>query len=148
MGDWVYIKLQPHVQQSVSRRTNLKLSYKYFGPYLIIQRIGQVAYKLQLPATSQIHLVLHVSQLKKTLPPAAQLSADDDLQLLAVLETLPPSQVLARRLQLIGDHVVPSVLVQRESCPAHWATWEAPSTMSLLLIESFATLASQGHAAA
>lgn len=109
MGDWVYIKLQPHVQQSVSRRTNLKLSYKYFGPCLIIQRIGQVAYKLQLPATSQIHPVLHVSQLKKALPPATQLSADDDLQLLSVLETLPPSQVLTRRLQLIGDHV-PSVL--------------------------------------
>jgi hypothetical protein len=36
VGDWVYIKLQPHVQQYVTRRTNQKLSYKYFGPYLII----------------------------------------------------------------------------------------------------------------
>jgi hypothetical protein len=52
VGDWVYIKLQPHVQQSVTRRTNQKLSYKYFGPYLIIQKIGHVAYKLQLPAAS------------------------------------------------------------------------------------------------
>jgi hypothetical protein len=52
VGDWVYIKLQPHVQQSVTCGTNQKLSYKYFGPYLIIQKIGHVAYKLQLPAAS------------------------------------------------------------------------------------------------
>jgi len=40
VGGWVYIKRQPHLQQSVTRRTNQKLSYKYFGPYLIIQKIG------------------------------------------------------------------------------------------------------------
>lgn len=66
VGDWVYVKLQPHIQQSVTRRTNQKLSYKYFGPYLILQAVGKVAYKLQLPASSQIHPVLHVSQLKKS----------------------------------------------------------------------------------
>lgn len=52
IGDWVYIKLQPHVQQLVHRRASHKLSYKYFGPYLILQKIGQVAYKVQLPPSS------------------------------------------------------------------------------------------------
>ena len=49
----------------------------------------------------------------------AKLSTYEDLQLLSILETLPPAQVLAQRLNLIGDHVVPSMLVQRESCPVH-----------------------------
>ena len=63
-----------------------------------------------------------------------QLSVDDDLQLLSVLETLPPTQVMAHRLYLVGDHVVPSILVQRESFPAHWATWETTSSVLPLLL--------------
>jgi len=134
VGDWVYVKLQPHIQQSVKRRSNHKLSFKYFGPYLILQTIGKVAYKLQLPASSQIHPVLHVSHLKKALPPNATLSADDDLQLLHMLDTLPPTQVLDQRLNLIGHRVVPSILVQRESCPTHWAVWEPAATVSDLIL--------------
>ena len=49
-------------------RSNQNLSPKYFGPYKIIDRCGEVAYKLAIPSSSQIHLVFHVSQLK-ILPP-------------------------------------------------------------------------------
>jgi hypothetical protein len=124
VGDWVYVKLQPYIQQSVHRRTNHKLSFKYFGPYLVLQRVGQVAYKLQLPTNSQIHPVIHVSQLKKALPPQATLSDDSELALLTTFYSLSSDQVLERRLKLVGNHVVPMELVQRQACPAHWATWE------------------------
>jgi hypothetical protein len=147
VGDWVYVKLQPYIQQSVTRRTNQKLSYKYFGPYLILLAVGKVAYKLQLPATSQIHPVLQVSQLKKVLPPAAVLSTDNELQLLYMLDSLPPTQVLAQRLHLVGHRVVPSVLVQRESYPPHWATWQAATTVPHLLPAPSSLSASRGRAA-
>ena len=42
------------------------LSSKLYKLYQIIQRIGRVAYKLQLPISATIHLVFHVSQLKKS----------------------------------------------------------------------------------
>lgn len=111
--------------------------------------MGKVAYKLQLPASSQIHPVLHVSQLKKkTLPPTAALSTDEELQLLFMLDSLPPTQVLAHRLQLIGHRVVPSVLVQRESCPPHWAIWQAASTVPRLLSASTSASTARGRAEA
>ncbi|XP_019230358.1 PREDICTED: uncharacterized protein LOC109211290 [Nicotiana attenuata] len=68
-GDLVYLKLQPYHQSSVAVRRNLKLSARHYGPYKIIQKVGSVANCLDLPPGSQIHLVFHVSQLKRRVGP-------------------------------------------------------------------------------
>ena len=60
-GDQVYLKLQPYVQSSLAARDNQKLSFRYYGPFTVLQRISQVAYKLDLPETARIHPVVHVS---------------------------------------------------------------------------------------
>ncbi|XP_070023153.1 uncharacterized protein [Nicotiana sylvestris] len=63
--DWVFLTVSP---MNVILRFGKKgkLSLRYVGPYKIIQRIGQVAYKLEMPPKmSLVHLVLHVSMLKK-----------------------------------------------------------------------------------
>ena len=43
-----------------------KLSSRYISPFEVLQRVGKVAYELALPpGLSEMHLVFHVSILKK-----------------------------------------------------------------------------------
>jgi len=65
VGDFVNVKLQPYTQHSLWLIQNQKLSMRYFGPFPIMARLGPIAYKLQLPPTTQIHPVFNVSVLKK-----------------------------------------------------------------------------------
>lgn len=68
VGDWVFLRLQPYKQMSLkqSKKDN-KLSPKYYGPYKVLQKIGTMAYKLELPASSQVHPFFHISCLKKVI---------------------------------------------------------------------------------
>jgi hypothetical protein len=121
VGDMVFLKLQPYVQTSVASHANQKLSFNFFGPYKILERIGSVAYKLQLPSSAAIHPVFHVSQLKATCPSGQQ-----------VLPHIPdlansyqiPEKILQKRL-LPGDPGSRyETLVKWSTLPEHLATWE------------------------
>lgn len=46
VGDQVYLKVQPYLQNSLAARRNQKLAFKFYGPYKVLQRVGDVSYKL------------------------------------------------------------------------------------------------------
>jgi hypothetical protein len=63
--DYVYLKLQHYKQQVVVRKALHKLSAKFFSLYLVIDMVCKVVYKLELPPSSAIYPVFHVSQLMR-----------------------------------------------------------------------------------
>ena len=64
---WVFVCLQPYKQTLLKNSKNHKLAPKFYGPYQVRKRVGQVAYALGIPNKGRIHDVFHVSCLKNKL---------------------------------------------------------------------------------
>ncbi|KAL8107682.1 hypothetical protein AgCh_024186 [Apium graveolens] len=150
VGERVYLKLQLYRQQSLARRPYHKLSAKYYGPYEILQRIGKVAYKLDLPLTSKIHLVFHVSQLKKVVGVAPTLillpAEPSDFP---VLESCS-DQLLGIHNSREGQQTQPEVLIKWRGIPAYEGTWESFENIASLFtdfhLEDKMQILAQGNA--
>ncbi|XP_050222459.1 uncharacterized protein LOC126672546 [Mercurialis annua] len=68
IGDYVFLKVSP-IKGVIRFGKKGKLAARYVGPYQIVERIGSVAYKLDLPPEmSQVHPVFHISMLQKYIP--------------------------------------------------------------------------------
>ncbi|WVZ61807.1 hypothetical protein U9M48_011622 [Paspalum notatum var. saurae] len=119
VGEMVLLKLQPYIQSSVANCPFPKLAYKYYGPYKILERVGAVAYKLDLPADAHIHPVFHVSQLKPFVGDYTSVYTD-----LPACTDLEAAAVLERRLVKKGNTAMPQVKVTWSGLPDSAAKWE------------------------
>jgi hypothetical protein len=119
IGDWVWVKLFHRPIASLPHQTKGKLAPRFYGPYQILEKIGEVAYKVQLPAGARIHNVFHVGVLKAyhdnaptEVPPLPQMLHG------LVLPT--PAAVVRSRLA----RGCWQILVRWEALPPSEATWE------------------------
>ena len=66
-GEYAYLKVSP-IRGTQRFQVRGKLAPHYIGPYQIIEKIGAIAYRLELPLEMvDVHDVFHVSQLNKCL---------------------------------------------------------------------------------
>ncbi|GKB67828.1 putative reverse transcriptase domain-containing protein [Tanacetum coccineum] len=103
-----------------------KLNLWYIGPFKIIDRIGLVAYKLELPEElSNVHSTFHVSNLKKCLSdeslviPMKELQLDDKLNFVE-----EPVKVMDREVKQHKQSRIPIVKVRWNSKRGLEFTWE------------------------
>lgn len=124
VGDMVYLKMAPYRLAAFGFRGALKLQNKYYGPFLITQKIGKLAYKLQFPAHVQIHPVFHVSQLKKHI--GAKSIPSPNLPMVATDGTIKTGPAAVLQVRQIPRHNLPVVqwFIQWENLSPEEATWE------------------------
>ena len=129
VDDLVYFRLHPYKQTSLKRNGAEKLKPRYYGPYKVIRKIGEVAYELELPEGSKIHNVFHVSCFKKYISQQIVISdtlphLDDEGQL-----TLISEKVLKTRERRLRSRTIKEYLVQWKDLPSEDATWEEENVL-------------------
>jgi hypothetical protein len=150
VGDWVFLRLQPYKQMSLKQaKKDNKLSPNYYGPYKVLQKIGTMAYKLELPASSRVHPVFHVSCLKKVIGdkiPVQTILPELDEEGKIILE---PEAITDTRIRQLRNRSISEYLIKWRKLPAEDSTWEDESFIQKdpeLLKRCETTLVSRGGA--
>ncbi|KAM6562916.1 hypothetical protein CsatB_022914 [Cannabis sativa] len=116
-----------------------KLSPRFIGPFEILERIGQVAYRLAMPtALAAVHNVFHVSMLRKYVSDSSHVLSYEALELQPDLSyEEQPVQILDRREKVLRSKTVALVKVLWRNSKVEEATWELETDMQQKYPELF-----------
>ncbi|GKE05090.1 putative reverse transcriptase domain-containing protein [Tanacetum coccineum] len=125
VGDMVMLKVSPW-KGVIHFGKRGKLSPRYVGPFKIIDRVGLVAYKLELPRELQgIHNTFHVSNIKKCLAdenliiPLEEIQLDDKFHFIE-----EPVEIMDREVKQLKQSRISIVKVHWNSRRGPEFTWE------------------------
>ncbi|KAK6119741.1 hypothetical protein DH2020_046511 [Rehmannia glutinosa] len=126
VGDEVFLRLSPR-KGLINPKKRGKLSPRYIRPYKILQRIGKLAYRLELPAPyAGIHDVFHVSRLKKYQPDPEHIITRDTPPLMENISyTERPIRIFDQQIRQLRKREIPMVkVVWQNHNRDEDATWE------------------------
>ena len=122
-----------------------KLSPKYYRPHKVFQKIGTMAYKVELPAYSRVHPVFHVSCLKKFIGdkiPVQTILLEFDEEGKIILE---PEVINETRIHQLRNRSISEYLIKWRNLPTEDSTWEdEKSLQNYLSVEDNTFLKERG----
>ncbi|KAI3670385.1 hypothetical protein L1987_87976 [Smallanthus sonchifolius] len=139
VGDLVLLKISPW-KGVIRFGKKGKLAPRYVGPFKILERIGKVAYKLELPPElSNVHPTFHVSNLKKCLTDENLHIPLDDVHIDEMMHFIEkPVEIMDREIKQLKRSRIPIVKVRWDSKRGPEFTWEREDQMKLKYPHLFA----------
>ncbi|KAK8959395.1 hypothetical protein KSP40_PGU018652 [Platanthera guangdongensis] len=125
VGDYVYLKVRP--VRGVSRIKRMKkLSPRFVGPFEVLERIGEVAYRLALTEEmSGVHDVFHVSYLRRAVRDSSQIISTEETPIETDLSIgVRPVRIVDSRIQKLRNREIRMVKVFWMNCGRPEYTWE------------------------
>ncbi|XP_021974683.1 uncharacterized protein LOC110869769 [Helianthus annuus] len=118
-----------------------KLSPRFIGPFRIIERVGKVAYRLELPEElSGIHGTFHVSQLRKCLAEETAYIHYDDIGVDNSLNyVIRPIEILDRKVKDLRNKRIDQMKIKWDHRKGSDTTWESEEEMRRLYPTLFGT---------
>ncbi|KAK6116067.1 hypothetical protein DH2020_008336 [Rehmannia glutinosa] len=138
VGDVIFLKVAP--MKGIMRFGKKgKLSPRYVGPFEIVERIGDLAYRIALPpALAGIHNVFHVSMLKKYIPDQSHILSYETIDLREDLTYEErPMRILDRVEKELRRTKVTLVKVLWKNHAMEEATWEREDEMRVIYPQLF-----------
>ncbi|GJY03204.1 putative reverse transcriptase domain-containing protein [Tanacetum coccineum] len=132
VGDYVLLKVSPW-KGVVRFGKKGKLAPRFVGPFEIIEKVGPVAYRLDLPEElNGVHDTFHVSNLKKCLADPTLKVPLDEIQVDAKLNFVEePVEILEREFKKLKRSRIAIVKVRWNSKRGPEFTWEREDQMKL-----------------
>ncbi|XP_071900971.1 uncharacterized protein [Coffea arabica] len=134
VGDKIFLKVTP--LRSLMAGKGKKLQPRYAETFEILQRVGNVAYRLELPASlSRIHDVFHVSMLKKYHPDPNHVLNPEEIN---IDESLTyedrPVRILDRKVKKLRTKQIPLVNVLWRNYEVEEAAWEVEEDIRSIIL--------------
>jgi hypothetical protein len=129
VGDHVYLHIRPR-RSSLRMGTCAKLAPRFCGPFKILDRVGPIAYRLEIPPIVRAHNVFHVSMLKR------YVHVSNHVIFWSVIQVEPEGEFLLEPQCIIDKKDIPFRNKNISHVKVHWkhfgpnkATWELEDAM-------------------